>query len=91
MPGWAGSSWYFIRYMDANNDKEFCKREKSNYWGQVDLYIGRAEHAVGHLLYSEFFGQNFCLTEIIFLLKEPFKKLINQGMILGRSSYVYIE
>ena len=55
MPGWAGSSWYFLRFMDANNQNEFVSRKKSDYWGQVDLYIGGAEHAVGHLLYSRFF------------------------------------
>ena len=88
MPGWAGSSWYFIRYMDANNDKEFCKREKSDYWGQVDLYIGGAEHAVGHLLYSRFWTK-FLFDRDYISFEEPFKKLINQGMILGRSSYVY--
>ena len=88
MPGWAGSSWYFIRYMDANNDKEFCKREKSDYWGQVDLYIGGAEHAVGHLLYSRFWTK-FLFDRDYISFQEPFKKLINQGMILGRSSYVY--
>ncbi len=88
MPGWAGSSWYFLRYMDPNNDKEFCARERSNYWGQVDLYIGGAEHAVGHLLYSRFWTK-FLFDRGYISFDEPFKKLINQGMILGRSSYVY--
>jgi leucyl-tRNA synthetase len=88
MPGWAGSSWYFLRYMDAGNSEEFCSREKSDYWKQVDLYIGGAEHATGHLLYSRFW------TKILFDhgfvgFDEPFHKMINQGMILGRSSFVY--
>lgn len=88
MPGWAGSSWYFLRYMDPKNDKEFASREKVDYWNQVDLYIGGAEHATGHLLYSRFW------TKVLFDLgyigfDEPFKKMINQGMILGRSNHVY--
>lgn len=88
MPGWAGSSWYFLRYMDPNNEAEFCSREKSDYWGQVDLYMGGAEHATGHLLYSRFW------TKVLFDLgyigfDEPFKRMINQGMILGRSSIIY--
>ena len=88
MPGWAGSSWYFIRYMDPENTKEFCSREKSNYWNQVDLYIGGAEHAVGHLLYSRFWVK-FLFDKNFISFDEPFKKLINQGMILGRSNFVY--
>ena len=88
MPGWAGSSWYFIRYMDPKNTKEFCSREKSNYWNQVDLYIGGAEHAVGHLLYSRFWVK-FLFDKNLISFDEPFKKLINQGMILGRSNFVY--
>jgi len=88
MPGWAGSSWYFLRYMDPNNDGEFCAKEKSDYWGQVDLYIGGAEHAVGHLLYSRFWTKFLYDREFIGF-DEPFKKMINQGMILGRSSFVY--
>ncbi len=88
MPGWAGSSWYYLRYMDANNDLEFCSREKSNYWGQVDLYIGGSEHAVGHLLYSRFWTK-FLYDKGFVSFNEPFKKLVNQGMILGRSSLVY--
>ena len=88
MPGWAGSSWYFLRYMDPNNDAEFCAKEKSDYWGQVDLYIGGAEHAVGHLLYSRFWTKFLYDREFIGF-DEPFKKMINQGMILGRSSFVY--
>ena len=88
MPGWAGSSWYFLRYMDPNNEEEFCAKEKSNYWGQVDLYVGGAEHAVGHLLYSRFWTK-FLFDRGFISFDEPFKKMINQGMILGRSSFVY--
>jgi len=88
MPGWAGSSWYFLRFMDANNENEFVSREKSDYWGQVDLYIGGAEHAVGHLLYSRFWTK-FLYDRGFISFEEPFKKLINQGMILGRSNFVY--
>ena len=88
MPGWAGSSWYFLRYMDPNNDNEFCAKEKSDYWGQVDLYIGGAEHAVGHLLYSRFWTK-FLFDRGFIGFDEPFKKMINQGMILGRSNFVY--
>ena len=88
MPGWAGSSWYFLRYMDPKNDSEFCAKEKSDYWGQVDLYIGGAEHAVGHLLYSRFWTK-FLYDRGFISFDEPFKKMINQGMILGRSSFVY--
>jgi leucyl-tRNA synthetase len=88
MPGWAGSSWYFLRYMDPNNPGEFASRDKVEYWGQVDLYMGGAEHATGHLLYSRFW------TKVLFDLgyvgfDEPFKKMINQGMITGRSNKVY--
>ena len=88
MPGWAGSSWYFLRYMDANNPNELVSKEKSDYWGQVDLYIGGAEHAVGHLLYSRFWTKFLYDIDCI-SFQEPFKKMINQGMILGRSSFVY--
>ena len=88
MPGWAGSSWYFLRYMDANNPNEFVSREKADYWGQVDLYIGGAEHATGHLLYSRFWTK-FLYDMDYISFEEPFKKLINQGMILGKSSFVY--
>lgn len=88
MPGWAGSSWYFLRYMDAQNESEFVSREKADYWGQVDLYIGGAEHAVGHLLYSRFWTKFLCDMGFIGF-NEPFKKMINQGMILGRSNFVY--
>ena len=88
MPGWAGSSWYFLRFMDPLNNKEFVSKEKSDYWGQVDLYIGGAEHAVGHLLYSRFWTK-FLYDKGYITFEEPFKKLINQGMILGRSNFVY--
>lgn len=88
MPGWAGSSWYFLRYMDPENNKEFCAMEKSDYWGQVDLYMGGAEHATGHLLYSRFWCKILHDRGLIHF-DEPFKKMINQGMIQGRSSMVY--
>jgi len=88
MPGWAGSSWYFLRYMDPHNEKEFVSKEKVDYWQNVDLYIGGSEHATGHLLYSRFWTK--CLFDLKFIpFEEPFKKLINQGMILGRSNFVY--
>ncbi len=88
MPGWAGSSWYFLRYMDPHNEKEFVSKEKADYWNQVDLYIGGSEHATGHLLYSRFWTKFLCDKGFI-SFNEPFKKMINQGMILGRSSFVY--
>ncbi len=88
MPGWAGSSWYFLRYMDPKNDREFVSKEKADYWNQVDLYIGGSEHATGHLLYSRFWTK-FLYDKGFIGFNEPFKKLINQGMILGRSSFVY--
>lgn len=88
MPGWAGSSWYWYRYMDAQNDQAFIDKNVQEYWENVDLYIGGSEHATGHLLYSRFWNK------ILFDLghvnqEEPFKKLINQGMIQGRSNFVY--
>ncbi|HTN07857.1 leucine--tRNA ligase [Agriterribacter sp.] len=88
MPGYAGSSWYFLRYMDPHNDTAFCDRKVSDYWNQVDLYIGGTEHAVGHLLYSRMW------TKVLYDLgyigfNEPFKKLLNQGMIQGSSRLVY--
>jgi leucyl-tRNA synthetase len=85
MPGWAGSSWYFLRYMDPHNASEFVSQEKMAYWQQVDLYMGGAEHATGHLLYSRFWTK-FLYDRGYITFDEPFKKLINQGMILGRSS-----
>lgn len=88
MPGWAGSSWYFLRYMDPHNEDAFCSREKSDHWGQVDLYIGGAEHGTGHLLYSRFWTK-FLFDLDLIGFDEPFAKMINQGMILGRSSFVY--
>ena len=88
MPGYAGSSWYFLRYMDPHNTAEFCSRKASDYWGQVDLYIGGTEHAVGHLLYSRMWTKAlYDLGHIGF--DEPFKKLLNQGMIQGSSRFVY--
>ena len=88
MPGYAGSSWYFLRYMDPKNQNAFCDKKASDYWGQVDIYIGGTEHAVGHLLYSRMW------TKILFDLgyighDEPFKKLLNQGMIQGSSRFVF--
>lgn len=88
MPGYAGSSWYFLRYMDPNNDQEFCSRAASDYWNQVDLYIGGTEHAVGHLLYSRMWTK--CLYDLGHIgYDEPYKRLVNQGMIQGSSRFVY--
>lgn len=88
MPGWAGSSWYFLRYMDPKNETAFVSKEKADYWNQVDMYIGGSEHATGHLLYARFWTK--FLYDLGFIsFDEPFKKMINQGMILGRSSFVY--
>ncbi len=88
MPGYAGSSWYFLRYMDPQNNDNFCDRTASDYWNQVDVYIGGTEHAVGHLLYSRMW------TKVMYDLNligfdEPFKRLVNQGMIQGSSRFVY--
>ncbi len=88
MPGWAGSSWYFLRYMDAHNEDSFCDKAISDYWGQVDLYIGGSEHATGHLLYSRFWTM-FLYDRGFISHSEPFQKMINQGMILGMSAFVY--
>ncbi|MBA6151610.1 leucine--tRNA ligase [Gelidibacter maritimus] len=88
MPGWAGSSWYFFRYMDAQNDEVFASEEALAYWKDVDLYIGGSEHATGHLLYSRFWVK-FLKDRGFVSVEEPFKKLINQGMILGTSAFVY--
>lgn len=88
MPGWAGSSWYFLRYMDANNEKEFASKEAMEYWQQVDLYMGGSEHATGHLLYARFW-QKFMFDRGWAPNEEFAKKLINQGMILGVSAFVY--
>jgi leucyl-tRNA synthetase len=88
MPGYAGSSWYFLRYMDPHNENEFASKESLDYWENVDVYFGGSEHAVGHLLYSRFwhkllFDLGYVKTD------EPFKKLVNQGMIQGKSAFVY--
>jgi leucyl-tRNA synthetase len=88
MPGWAGSSWYWMRYMDAQNENEFSSEEALKYWESVDLYIGGSEHATGHLLYSRFWNK-FLKDRGYAPTEEPFKKLINQGMILGMSAFVY--
>ena len=88
MPGWAGSSWYFLRYMDPKNDNEFVSKDKVEYWKNVDLYIGGSEHATGHLLYARFWTKFLYDLDLI-PFDEPFQKMINQGMILGRSNFVY--
>lgn len=88
MPAFAGSSWYFLRYMDNKNEKAFVNKELATYWNQVDVYVGGTEHAVGHLLYSRFFN-NFLYDRGYISFEEPYKKLINQGMIQGRSNFVY--
>lgn len=88
MPGYAGSSWYFLRYMDPGNDAAFASRQATDYWNQVDVYIGGTEHAVGHLLYSRMWTKAlYDLGHLSF--DEPFKKLVNQGMIQGSSRFVY--
>jgi leucyl-tRNA synthetase len=88
MPGWAGSSWYFLRYMSPTNDDSFVDPDDSKYWNSVDLYMGGSEHATGHLLYSRFW--NLFLYDMDLLsFDEPFKKIVNQGMIQGRSSLAY--
>lgn len=82
MPGWAGSSWYFLRYMDPNNNETFASKESLEYWNQVDLYVGGSEHATGHLLYSRFWTK--FLNDLGYISwNEPFKRLVNQGMIMG--------
>ena len=87
MPGWAGSSWYFLRYMDPNNEGQFVAREKVDYWNNVDLYIGGSEHATGHLLYARFWTK--FLYDLDYIpFEEPFQKMINQGMILGNSAFM---
>ncbi len=88
MPGYAGSSWYFLRYMDPHNSETFCDRKASDYWNQVDLYIGGTEHAVGHLLYSRLWTKVLYDLDLIGY-DEPYKKLLNQGMIQGSSRFVY--
>ncbi|MCW5907421.1 MAG: leucine--tRNA ligase [Chitinophagales bacterium] len=89
MPGYAGSSWYFLRYMDPHNNEAFAAKDKLNYWQNVDIYFGGAEHAVGHLLYSRMWHK--VLFDLGYLpTDEPFKKMVNQGMIQGRSAYCYV-
>jgi leucyl-tRNA synthetase len=88
MPGWAGSSWYFLRYMDAQNGGAFAGKETTAYWNSVDLYVGGSEHATGHLLYSRFWTK-FLFDMDFISFDEPFKKLINQGMIQGISAFVH--
>ena len=88
MPGWAGSSWYYLRYEDPNNDKEFASQDAIKYWGNVDLYIGGSEHATGHLLYVRFWTK-FLYDYGLVPFVEPAKKLVNQGMIQGVSSFAY--
>ena len=88
MPGFAGSSWYYLRYMDPHNEEVFCDKKISDYWNQVDVYVGGAEHAVGHLLYSRMWCK--ALHDLGYIsFDEPYKKLINQGMIQGNSRLVY--
>ena len=88
MPGFAGSSAYYLRYMDPHNDKALVGQEKNAYWRHVDLYVGGAEHATGHLIYSRFWNK-FLFDLGIIVEDEPFRKLVNQGMIQGRSNFVY--
>lgn len=88
MPGWAGSSWYFLRYMSPDNNERFVSAADEHYWKNVDLYIGGSEHATGHLLYSRFWNK-FLFDLGLVSDTEPFHKLINQGMIQGRSNFVY--
>lgn len=89
MPGFAGSSWYFLRYMDSNNDNEFVSKQAVDYWESVDLYVGGTEHAVGHLMYSRFWHK-FLFDKGLVPSNEPFKKLINQGMIQGVIEFMYL-
>jgi leucyl-tRNA synthetase len=88
MPGWAGSSWYFLRYMDPKNNNALVSTEAANYWENVDLYLGGSEHATGHLLYARFWTK-FLFDRGFISVQEPAQKLINQGMIQGRSNFVY--
>lgn len=90
MPGWAGSSWYFLRYMDPGNATAFAEPAKTAYWNQVDLYLGGSEHATGHLLYARFWT-HFLFDAGHIGFKEPFKKLVNQGMIQGVSEYIKVS
>ena len=88
MPGFAGSSAYYLRYMDPHNGDALVSREANAYWRNVDLYIGGTEHATGHLIYSRFWNKFLYDTGVV-VEDEPFRKLINQGMIQGRSNFVY--
>ncbi len=88
MPGFAGSSAYYLRYMDPHNDKALVSEEAAQYWKNVDLYVGGSEHATGHLIYSRFWNK-FLFDLGVSKCEEPFKKLVNQGMIQGRSNFVY--
>ena len=88
MPAWAGSSWYFLRYMDPHNDRFFVSAEKEQYWKNVDFYLGGAEHATGHLLYARFWHKFFYDRGWVSTI-EPFQKLIHQGMILGKSALIH--
>jgi len=88
MPGFAGSSAYYLRYMDPHNDKALISEEAANYWQNVDLYVGGSEHATGHLIYSRFWNK-FLVDLGVSKKEEPFQKLVNQGMIQGRSNFVY--
>jgi len=90
MPAVAGSSWYFLRYMDPNNDEAFAGQDAVNYWQDVDLYVGGAEHAVAHLMYSRFWHK-FLYDKDLVPTQEPFKKLINQGMIQGVIEFAYMK
>ena len=88
MPGFAGSSAYYLRYMDPKNDKALISAEAGQYWKHVDLYVGGTEHATGHLIYSRFWNK-FLFDNGVSYEEEPYQKLINQGMIQGRSNFVY--
>jgi leucyl-tRNA synthetase len=88
MPGWAASSWYFLRFMDPKNSTTFADKKKINYWNQVDVYVGGSEHSTGHLLYSRFWS-NFLFDLELIPFSEPFKKMVNQGMIQGVSAFVH--
>ncbi len=90
MPGWAGSSWYYLRYMDPNNDKEFVSKAAADYWKDVDFYLGGSEHATGHLLYVRFWTK-FLKDRGFISVEEPAKKLVNQGMIQGVSEKIYFD
>ena len=88
MPGFAGSSAYYLRYMDPHNDHELVSKDADEYWRHVDLYVGGTEHATGHLIYSRFWNK-FLHDYGVSCEEEPFQKLVNQGMIQGRSNFVY--